>query len=70
MGRKEEKMDENERLLTVPEVADLLRMGTDTIYQYVDQGRIPAIKIRGRMIRFSPSAIRKWVETQSTGGQK
>lgn len=46
-----------ERLLTAAEVADLLRVSRATVYRWVDDGRLPAIQLGGRTIRFNPRAI-------------
>ena len=44
------------KLLTVQEVAKMFRMNTLTIYEYVREGKIPAIKI-GRSYRFLESDL-------------
>jgi excisionase family DNA binding protein len=58
-------MNESERLWTVSEVAELLRLRAHTVYQYAREGRIPAVNLRGRVVRFSPGAIREWLEENS-----
>lgn len=53
-------MTEDE-LLTIPEVAKILRVGTKTVYGLAQRGQIPALKVGGQW-RFSLPAIRSWVE--------
>ncbi|MFL6228924.1 MAG: helix-turn-helix domain-containing protein [Pyrinomonadaceae bacterium] len=47
------------RLLTVAEVASLLRLEPRTIYNMVSQGRIPFRKA-GRQLRFAEPEIEEW----------
>jgi len=49
-----------EALLTVHEVADLLRIAPGTLYNWAYRRRIPAQKVGGRLL-FSPSALRRWL---------
>ncbi len=46
-----------ERLLTVTEVADLLRLSRGSVYHMVSQGRLPCIRLSKRCLRFSREAI-------------
>ena len=39
------------------QVAAFLKIKTDTVYLWVSQGRLPAVKV-GRYTRFNPDAIR------------
>jgi excisionase family DNA binding protein len=52
-----------ENFLTAEEVAELLKLSPYTIREYAKDGKIPAIKF-GRMWRFSPQAIKKWIEKE------
>jgi len=46
------EMDENlRRLLTVPEVAEMLRVSPKTLYVWVERGDFPSLRVGGR-IRF------------------
>ena len=49
-----------ERLLTVGEVAALLRLHPKTIERMVREGRIPSLRLGGRL-RFRPSDIVSWL---------
>jgi excisionase family DNA binding protein len=56
----------NSELMILSEVADYLGMAERTIYQYVQEGKIPAFKI-GTSWRFRRSEIDGWLESQRTG---
>jgi excisionase family DNA binding protein len=62
----------SERLLTVNEVADALRIGVSSVYKAVAAGQLPAVRL-GRSIRLSPEEVRRWVERSTvvggTGGE-
>lgn len=45
-----------EKLLTVPEFAELVRVQSSTIYTQVGQGKIPHIRV-GRLIRFKKEHV-------------
>ena len=53
-------------LLTVAEVAALLKAKAKTIRQWVYQGKIPSIKING-LLRFSRIQIESWIAVQAGG---
>jgi len=52
--------------MILSEVADYLGMAERTIYQYVQEGKLPAFKI-GTSWRFRRSEIDGWLESQRTG---
>ena len=54
-----------ENLMTVKEVAALLRVSPQTLYKMLDQGEIPAVKV-GSQWRFDRNRIRDWLEGQSS----
>ena len=54
------------RLLDVTEVATNLKVKSPTIYAWVDQGKLPHIRI-GRLIRFTPEQIDQFLRTSSRG---
>lgn len=56
-----------EALLNVKEVADFLRVNTNTVYVWARQGRLPAIKI-GRSWRFRRSDLEAWLEKHRQSG--
>ena len=56
-------MIENEqRLMTLKEVAEKLNVGTWTIFYLAREGNLPAVKIRNHW-RFDPAAVQAWLET-------
>lgn len=56
-------MDQLESLLTVNEVAKLLRLSPQTLYKMLEQGTIPAVKV-GCQWRFERGKIRSWLAEQ------
>lgn len=59
------KPGEAEGLLTVKELAELLRVSTAMVYRLVRQGDIEAIRI-GRLVRFRPDTYLRLIEDSST----
>jgi len=51
-------------LMTVPEVANYLRVTRKTIYRLLGRGDIPATKV-GHQWRFAKTAIDEWLQRQS-----
>jgi len=58
----------NGDILTIPELAELLRVAEKTVYTLAQRGEIPAFKVGGQW-RFSRSAIQSWIENSSRGGK-
>lgn len=52
------------RLLTVEEVAERLKMAPFTVRKWVRLGRLPALRLGDRRIRFMPEAVERWVREQ------
>ncbi|WP_067931240.1 helix-turn-helix domain-containing protein [Alicyclobacillus kakegawensis] len=48
------------RLLTVPQVADMLAVPEHAVYRMAREKLIPVIRI-GRLLRFDPEALQKWM---------
>ena len=59
-----------ETLYTVKEVAGILRVNRKTIYNWIDQGRIRAVKFtenqKNRYVRIPESAIQKFIVQNET----
>ncbi|HUW23886.1 MAG TPA: helix-turn-helix domain-containing protein [bacterium] len=53
-----------QRLMTIREVADYLRLSKVTVYKMTRQGKIPALKI-GKQWRYNKSEIDSWVKQKS-----
>jgi excisionase family DNA binding protein len=54
-------MQEQERWLSVEEIAAHLGINRDTVYKWIDRKRMPAHKL-GRLWKFKASQIDQWVE--------
>jgi excisionase family DNA binding protein len=52
----------SKKLLTVREVVDLISINRTTIYQLIERGELPALRIRGS-IRVRPEALEAWLAT-------
>ncbi len=59
-----------ERLMTVGEVADYLRVSPKTIYNWVSMGLIPCIRRRRGMVRFKLDKVEKWLLEFEQKGRK
>jgi len=53
-----------ESLLTAPQLAAVLKVKLKTVYTWAACGRLPSQRV-GRSLRFSPTAIRSWLEDQA-----
>jgi excisionase family DNA binding protein len=49
-------------VLTVEEVADVLRVDRKTAYAAIAEGRVPGVRRVGRCIRVSRDALLKWLD--------
>lgn len=52
--------------LKVPEVAELLRLSNQTVYQLINDGRLPALKAgrKNRGVRIAKSALVEWMKEE------
>ena len=57
-----------EKLLTVPQVCELLQVSQALVYKWVHYGFVPHIKL-GTRVRFKQSVLEKWVEKRQTKGR-
>lgn len=57
--------DASPDMLTVRQVADLLRIGRNTAYELVRAGLVPSVKI-GRQIRISKQAVIDYIAHAET----
>jgi excisionase family DNA binding protein len=55
--------DKGEKLMTVKEVAEYLRLDEHTVYRMARKGKIPAYKVAGQW-RFKKELLEKWLEKQ------
>jgi excisionase family DNA binding protein len=58
-----------DHLLTVKEVAALLRVSSQTLYKMLEQGGIPAVKV-GSQWRFEREKVRAWLESQEATARR
>jgi excisionase family DNA binding protein len=58
------------RLLTIPEVAERLRVSRQTIYRAVASGRLPAVQLGGpgTPLRIDEAEFQSWLFGQSPAG--
>ena len=52
-----------DEILTLPEVAQLLKVAEKTVYTMAQKGELPAFKVRGQW-RFKRDDIDTWIEQQ------
>lgn len=57
----------SEAILTIPEVAELLRVAEKTVYSLAQKGELPAFKVGGQW-RFSRNAIESWIAERTRSG--
>ena len=56
------------KLLTPKELSETLQVGRSTIYQWVNYGFVPYVKI-GSIIRFREADIEKWLNNRKRKGR-
>jgi len=57
----------HDEILTIPEVAELLKIADKTAYALAQRGELPGFKVGGQW-RFSRAAINDWIETRTRAG--
>jgi excisionase family DNA binding protein len=55
-----------DEILTVPEVAALLKVADKTVYTMAQNAELPCFKVRGQW-RFRRADIDQWIEAQTSG---
>ncbi len=60
---------EPERLLTVPQVAELLGVHPSCVYEVARSGKLPTVRV-GKYVRIAPSALREWLAQHKKGLDK
>ena len=56
-----------DEILTIREVAALLKIGEKTAYTMAQSGELPGFKVRGQW-RFRRAEIDRWIDQQPRGG--
>jgi len=59
----------SEKYLTATQVAEMLQLNVETVYDMVNDGEVPATKVRGRW-RFDPSELREWFNANGSSGKR
>jgi excisionase family DNA binding protein len=59
----------SDEILTVQEVATLLKVADKTVYTMAQKGEIPAFKVRGQW-RFRRVDIDAWIQAQTTSPRR
>jgi len=57
--------DDSRILLRVSRVAILLDMSRSRIYQLINEGSLPVVRIGGRSIRVRRDELKDWIDRQS-----
>jgi excisionase family DNA binding protein len=57
-------------ILTAMEACKLLRISRGTLYAEVHSGRLPAIWLGKRCLRFSTHALQAWLRDRGTGARQ
>lgn len=55
-------------LLTLHEVADLLKVAEKTVYTMAQRGELPAFKVRGQW-RFKQADLDRWIEERKAAAR-
>lgn len=58
-------MQATPRVLTVPEVADVLRVTTKTVYALIKRGELPSFRI-GRAVRCRQEDVERFIDDRAT----
>jgi excisionase family DNA binding protein len=56
-----QRSEDLQLLLRIPEVAGRLGLGRSTVYELIQSGELPVVRI-GRSVRVSSESLRRWVE--------
>jgi excisionase family DNA binding protein len=59
----------SDEILTLPEIATLLKVAEKTVYTMAQRAEIPAFKVRGQW-RFKRADIDGWIKNQTSGPPK
>jgi excisionase family DNA binding protein len=57
-----------DEIMTLPEVADLLKVAEKTVYTMAQKAQLPAFKVRGQW-RFKRDDLDSWIEQQKAASR-
>jgi excisionase family DNA binding protein len=57
-----------DEILTLPDVAQLLKVAEKTVYTMAQRGELPAFKVRGQW-RFKRADLDQWIEHQKVSSR-
>jgi len=57
------------KLLTVPEVARHLRVGQRNVYRWIQDGKLPVLRLAGSTIRVAARDLDAWLRDSSQPGE-
>ena len=58
----------SDEILTLPEVAQLLKVAEKTVYSMAQKGQLPAFKVGGQW-RFKRADLDQWIEQQKAASR-
>ena len=61
-------MEGKHRLLNIGEASEYTRLSTPTLYRYCAQGKIPHVRLSGRLL-FDIVALDEWIRQRSFSAQ-
>ncbi|MCI8681010.1 MAG: helix-turn-helix domain-containing protein [Oscillospiraceae bacterium] len=60
------KIKDHPLLLTVPQAAELMQLGRDTVYQLTHRPDFPALRL-GRTVRINREGLQDWLNKNNGG---
>jgi excisionase family DNA binding protein len=54
-----------DRLLSVPDVAELLGVSRAQVYRFIERNGLPALRLSNRVQRFRERDIEQWLENRA-----
>jgi excisionase family DNA binding protein len=64
-----EQLKSSKGLLSVREVAEALGSHIQTIYSWVEEGKLPCFRVGGR-IKFDGTAVADWLDRRTLGANR
>ena len=61
---------QREELLTVEDVCDWFKVKKNWVYDEVEAGRLPHLRLGRRHLRFRPTDLQAYIDQTAAGGQR